>query len=549
MVHTMEFIMDMVHHNPGEAPFSTAFLNPEKLAKYGYNAQVFKHINTAITFENYDPEIFPEGSAEKAWMDDFSKGIAEEIRKAKQAGLKVYYHIDLFVLPKRMVEKYKEEICNADGKIDLNKEKTLEIHRAMFDELFTRFSDVDGLIIRVGETYLHDTPYHTGNGAVAYGDKSAEKDAFVFLINFLRDEVCQKHGRYLFFRTWDCFPDRFHADKNYYLDVTDRIEPHEKLIFSIKHTALDFWRRVRFNDCLTAGKHRQIVEVQCQREYEGKGAYPMYVMDGVINAFEEYKTPRGLKDIKNHPLICGMYTWTRGGGWHGPYIKNEFWCDLNAYVIAQFSKDPSKGEEEIFYTYTREKMGLSQKDAEAFRSLCLLTQRGVLKGRYIESYDEDCLHERIVPCGNWMRDDKLGGLDQLKEAFAFLYDHQTIDKALDEKKEAMEIWQEAAALVRTIHFSDSKQAHYVDLSVRYGLCLFTIVYHGWQVMAEGYKGDKTGAYDHCLISEAIAAYDKAWEAYRELEKEEDCPSLYRNEYWDCPGLDTSVNRYRTKCEG
>ena len=107
MVHTMEFIMDMVHHNPGEAPFSTAFLNPEKLAKYGYNAQVFKHINTAITFENYDPEIFPEGSAEKAWMDDFSKGIAEEIRKAKQAGLKVYYHIDLFVLPKRMVEKYR----------------------------------------------------------------------------------------------------------------------------------------------------------------------------------------------------------------------------------------------------------------------------------------------------------------------------------------------------------------------------------------------------------------------------------------------------------
>ena len=68
-------------------------------------------------------------------------------------------------------------------------------------------------------------------------------------------------------------------------------------------------------------------------------------------------------------------------------------------------------------------------------------------------------------------------------------------------------------------------------------------------MAEGYKGDKTGAYDYCLISEAIAAYDKAWEAYRELEKEEDCPSLYRNEYWNCPGLDTSVNRYRTKCEG
>lgn len=543
----MEFIMDMVHHNPGEPPFETEFLNPKKLAEYGYNAQVFKHINTAVTFNAYDPDIFPAGSPEKAWMDQFSQGISQEIQRAKAAGLKVYYHIDLFVLPKRMVEKYKTEICDAEGKIDLYKEKTLEIHRAMLDELFTRYSDVDGLIIRVGETYLHDTPYHTGNGAVAYGDKQAEKDAFVHLIQFLREEVCEKHNRYLFFRTWDCFPDRFHADKAYYLDITERVEPHEKLIFSIKHTALDFWRRVRFNDCLTAGKHRQIVEVQCQREYEGKGAYPMYVMDGVINTFEEYQTPRGLKDIQDHPLLCGLFTWTRGGGWHGPYIKNEFWCDLNAYVIAQYAKDPTKSEEEIFYTYTREKMGLDQSNAEKFRRLCLLTQRGVLKGRYIEAYDEDCLHESIVPCGNWMRDDKLGGLDQLREAFAYLYDHHTLKNAVDEKKEAMEIWEEAEALADTIVFPNKQQGDYIRLSTRYGRCLFTIVYHGWQVMAAGYTGDHTGVYDKALLTSAISAYDSAWNTFRALEAEPECPSLYRNEYWDCPGLSESVGRYRSKC--
>ena len=48
----MEFIMDMVHHNPGEAPTETAFLNPVKLREYGYRAQVFKHINRDLRQNN-----------------------------------------------------------------------------------------------------------------------------------------------------------------------------------------------------------------------------------------------------------------------------------------------------------------------------------------------------------------------------------------------------------------------------------------------------------------------------------------------------------------
>ena len=52
------------------------------------------------------------------------------------------------------------------------------------------------------------------------------------------------------------------------------------------------------------------------------------VMDGVINGFSEM-TPsekKGLKDIIDSPLIRGLYTWSRGGGWWGPYIHGqEFW--------------------------------------------------------------------------------------------------------------------------------------------------------------------------------------------------------------------------------
>ena len=64
--------------------------------------------------------------------------------------------------------------------------KTQELHQVMLDEVFLRFPDIDGLIIRVGETYLYDTPFHTGNGAVHYHlDRSVQamQEEFVTLMN------------------------------------------------------------------------------------------------------------------------------------------------------------------------------------------------------------------------------------------------------------------------------------------------------------------------------------------------------------------------------
>ena len=46
----------------------------------------------------------------------------------------------------------------------------------------------------------------------------------------------------------------------FYLNVTNAVQPHPRLVFSIKHTALDFWRRVALNPTLGIGQHRQVVE-------------------------------------------------------------------------------------------------------------------------------------------------------------------------------------------------------------------------------------------------------------------------------------------------
>lgn len=540
----MRYIMSMVHHNPGEAPFQSIFNDAENLSAYGYNAQVFKHINTVITFDKLGLDLFPKGSEDRLWLDSFTQSLVEEMKQAKAAGKEVYYHIDLFVLPKKLVEAYKDEILDEDGKISLDKEKTLELHRVLIDEVFSRFPEIDGFIIRVGETYLHDTPYHIGNGAVKYGEKEKEKAQFVKLIEFLKEEVSIKHQKKLFFRTWDCFPDRFHADREYYLDIVNKIEPHENLYFSIKYVALDFWRRVKWNECLETGNHKQIIEVQCQREYEGKGAYPMYVMSDVINGDKHLSKVRGLKDVASNPQIQGIYAWPRGGGWLGPRIKNEFWCRLNTYVLGKYAENPDRTEEEIFYEFCKNDMGLSEKDGALFREMCLTANEAILRSRYIEEYDKT-LNESFMPAGNWMRDECLGGMDQLGEAFEVLYRGGSIDAAIKEKEEGLRLWKKVRKIAEEIDFSTTPDGEFIKITTEYAVKLFTITVIGWKLMSEGFVYSKTRKIDKAYFETLLNEFDKAVADYRLLSENPVCPSLYGLEFlFDQKGMLTTINKYK-----
>lgn len=530
----MKWILDMVHHNPGETPFETSFSNPEKLKCYGYNGQVFKHINCTAKFASISPAVVPSGSAEEAWADALIAALHTQNRAAKANGLAVFYHIDLFVLPRRLVQLYQAELCDNKGRISIERPFTLTVHRALFDELLAEFPEVDGFIVRVGETYLFDTPYHTGNGPIRATQYEPSTDSneteiarYTTLLQFLRQEICVKHSRWLLFRTWDCYPDKFHANLDYYLAVTNSVPPHEKLVFSIKHTALDFWRRVRFNPCIAQGKHRQIIEVQCQREYEGKGAYPNYIMDGVIDGFPECARQEGLRNVWNDARICGIFGWSRGGGWYGPYLQNELWCDLHAYVIAQFALHPQQTELSIFTRYATQRMGLAAEEAAILRGLCKTAAQAVLHGRYCEAYDAS-LQEKIAPTNLWMRDDRLGGAQQLAPVFAYLKENNLVDSALKEKQLAVALWQQVVSLAEKIQ--SSPQGRYILVSAQYGLTLYRIVEIGWRVLLLSQcKADTE------LQRQALTEYDRCWEAYQAVSAQPQCATLYQDTYLNLPG--------------
>lgn len=543
-------ILDMVHHNPGEPLTKTEFRKPEKLKEYNYNGMVtneFKFPQCALTFSKVDKRIFPKGSQERQWTDELKKEIWAQIRECHQNGLESFYFMDIIVLPKKLVELYKDEICDENGKISFSKPKTWEIHKMMLNELFNTFPDMDGLVIRTGETYTHSIPHHMGNGPVDYQNKYNESiETHAKLMQLLRDEVCVKRGKKVVYRTWDF--GFFHIQPEYYLTVTNQVEPHPNLYLAIKHTNGDYFRTFPFNKTLTLGKHKQVVEVQCQREYEGKGAFTNYVANAVINGFEETKGDqlRGLNDIKDDQLFSGVWTWSRGGGWFGPFLKNEFWCDMNAYVVSQWANNPNRAEEEIFKEYAS-KVGISVASYPYFRKMCLLSPDAIIRGR------GSLIHPVNVV---WTRDHYLAGESQLSWIFDDIIKENLIEESLYEMKVSVAIWKDILDYSEKIECENKETEQYLRTSAKYGYLLHRVMEQGWIVMLKGYAGDKTGAYDKLSIALAIEKYDQYWKEYQALTgSNPDSASLYYDQYleWDkddyhvihmVDGMGAMVDRYR-----
>ena len=274
------------------------------------------------------------------------------------------------------------------------------------------------------------------------------------------------------------------------------------------------------------GRHQQIVEVQCAREYEGKGAYPNYIANGVIEGFEEHRLQmkpaqmKSVREIANTGHLAGVWTWSRGGGWSGPFIKNELWCDLNAWVMAQWANAPEKSEESIFARYASERLGLSSDDAVRFRKLCLLSADAVVRGKSSTRSD-------VSPW--WGRDN---GINRPK----LPGDPVKIKRILDQKAEAVALWQQMVDLAKCIRFKDPKTAEYVVVSSRYGLDLYRIYQAVFELEALGTGGDPTG------IRKWLAAYDQAWGDYRKLPGESSqCASLY-NEKGASKGIGEGIEK-------
>lgn len=498
--------MDMVHNNPGDAMYVSKFNDPDVLKKMGYNSKsyfLFDSPMLAINWDGLDPNILPKGSADRTWVDKKAHRLDSLYTNCKKHGIDVYAMSDLILFPKRLIEKYGIE--NTFGNpLDTLTERLL---RFQIHQMFVQFPQMDGIVVRIGETYLEDAPFHKGN----IQNKDNADKTIIPLINILRDEICVKLNKKLIFRTWWAFD----TDAKKYEYISNAIEPHKNLIFSIKHCENDFHRGNPFGKVLGLGRHQQLVEVQCAREYEGKGAFPNYIAHGVIDGFEEHEHLKvagkiwNLKELYASGKMVGIWTWSRGGGWEGPYIKNEIWCELNAWVMAQWANHPSETEESIFNRYARNVLKLSKPDAAKFRKIALLSEKATIRGLRSAAYPDDVF-------SMWVRDEYI--------TFPTLpKDGKKAAVIVAEKEEAAKMWDEIVELSKQIKFKDKSTGKVVLVTCEYGRQMYRIFNSLFQLSSidAGYStSENTEKY--------IGQYDEAWKSLEALKNQypNECPSLF-----------------------
>lgn len=532
---------------PAEAPrpliIDSAAESPHD--RWGFNAEIGGSVCGIQTFDALDPSLLPAHSKERRWADQALADVRRKVASVKARGQLAFVATDIFVFPKALVTRYRGEICDDRGRIDIKKPKTRELFALLLQETIDKVPDLDGIVIRTGEVYLHKQPHHVASGNFS-DDKRQGGTAIIDgpashieILKILREEVCVKRGKSILYRTWSFGPKSFHEDPDYYLKVTQAIDPHPLLLFSVKHQKGDFHQLTPFNPTLMIGRHRQIVEVQSQREAYGKGAHPYYIGAGVIDGWEEYQwmmkpgQARGLRDIIHHPLFAGVWTWSRGGGWEGPTIRNGLWCELNTYAIAQFTADPRLSEANILLRFAREELELSETDAAAFRQLCLLSAKAVLRGQ---------LTTLGAKIDVWWARDHFFEAPDLSD-----FDKQGLrSKALAEKAEAVALWNEILRIAQTIHFPNPQTAAFVRTSADYGRIKYAIIEQAWLILFTTNDARAGIPIDPAALLKALSQYDALWTQWQNLERQHpECATLYKTTGFEGrPGLGHAIHQAR-----
>lgn len=287
-----------------------------------------------------------------------------------------------------------------------------------------------------------------------------------------------------------------------------------------------------FNPTLGIGKHRQIVEAQSRMEAYGKGAHPYYSAYGVINGWPETKyeikngqftgnlnnpaNPRGIKDLLNRHLLCGVNTWSNGGGWQGPYITNEIWTDLNTYVVSHWAQNTARSEEEIFYEFAA-KLNLKGAQADIFRQIALLSIEGVRKGQ-CNSYSIN---------NKWWSRDEFFSVSDNKNVLNQIVKEKLQSKVLAEKAEASAIWRQIEALSNQLTVNDSLTQEAIRVSCTYGRIKYELIEQMWILMIEDADEAILGKMNVNTVSAALERYDVLWKEWRSLKQSsKECATLY-----------------------
>jgi hypothetical protein len=355
--------------NPGEPEVQSRYQDPAQLKALGYNGLVI-YESTALSGVQNTEAI---GSDElRRWVNARADHIGRTISGAHDAGLAVYLSYDVLVLPAHAVQRNVNGLCCKGRPQTLcpASERALELSAAALESLFNRWPQVQGVVLRFGDTDAQRLPHLVGNDLYSphcprcsqFGRADRVSD---FIKRFHR-LVVDRFDKRLIVRAWNVRPGGMHDVPDLARRITENLpgEPKDdRLVLSFKFTQTDFWRYQRWNpSSLVCGGRPILYELQCQREFEGKGGIPNWQAplwrDGCPEVADHEGEVHGLAEAADRVNLAGLWAWVRGGGWGGPFVKNEQWIDANVFAVPLLADDPRADPRALAERWVRDRLGV-----------------------------------------------------------------------------------------------------------------------------------------------------------------------------------------------
>jgi len=397
--------------NPGEQPHATRYRDPNHLHALGYSDLIV--YETSGLSGLLGPDTLDTVEL-RSWVAHQYEKVQHTAQTAKQAGMGVWLTYDGLSLARELVgsamtcvNKQPPMICPASDEL-------LEMTGQCLDALLHRIDGVDGIVLRLGDSDAAKVPYLHGNDVYAPHcarcSPLGRADRLVRLINYFYRLIVQRLGRRLIVRAWNIKPGGMHDSPELCQRVIERLPEDDRLILSFKFTETDFWRYQRWNPSSLACEGRPIVyELQCQREFEGKGAVPNFQPPLWRDGMPEHDEAIGLAEAAKQVNLVGLWAWVRGGGWRGPYVNadGETWIDANVYAVPKLAQNPAADVDALAHAWATERLHCD--DASAVETIVRVLRdstRTVLESFYIGPYARR-RGDAWYPSANVLQDDQV----------------------------------------------------------------------------------------------------------------------------------------------
>jgi hypothetical protein len=198
--------------------------------------------------------------------------------------------------------------------------------------------------------------------------------------------------------------------------------------------------------------------------------------------------------------------------------------DLNAYVISHFGQQPWRTEKDLFEEYARTRLKLDDQQTARLRELCLLATSATFHGQQSSLFE-------VCPwwCSDvavwWCRDEYLTAPN-----LEIVVTKGIIKEVLAEKAKAVADWRHVEELSRQMHLSNPADQEFVEVSSTYGRIKMAVIEQIWTMQILAAQGKTAGTLDVASMRQAIEAYDKLWDEWRQLKQNHSCcPTLYKDD--------------------